>query len=173
MSSVSIAWGNRPRNCCSRHISPSTTSCIVLCVSGGKPRRVACSRAHCSAFSRELKVANIFLLIGPCSLPSSPHFSVYIATSVALRPFLLLSPRLRFFLGPWALRLARPRCRLQLQPSVLHLRRLQLQPSVLHLRGPRRLSSSSSVAVGMALQSHSMTRISPSPCGSGPELSQP
>src|SRR5271155_1176717 len=137
MSSVMTALGNSSRSCCSRHSSPSTTSCTTLSVSGPKPRRVACARAHCNAFLRELKLPKTFLLIGPCSWPSSPRLRVYITTSVALRPFLLLSPRLRFFLCPWALRQAFPRCRLQLQA-----------PLGLDLRGLRRLFSSASVAVG-------------------------
>src|SRR5512142_1480548 len=62
--------------------------------SGGKPRRVACVRAHSSADVREPNVPNTFLWTGPCSRPSSPRRSVYITTSVALRPFLLLSPLL-------------------------------------------------------------------------------
>ncbi len=43
MSSVRIAPRNSRRRRCSRHVSPSTTTCTVLAVPGGKPRRVACA----------------------------------------------------------------------------------------------------------------------------------
>ena len=78
---------------------------------GGNPRRVACARAHSSADFREPNVPNTFLLIGPCRRPSAPRRNVYITTSVALRPFLLLSPFFRRFFRPRRSRLARPRCR--------------------------------------------------------------
>ena len=42
----------------------------------------------------EPNVPNTFLLIGPCRRPSSPRRDVDITTSVAPRPFLLLSPLL-------------------------------------------------------------------------------
>src|SRR5665213_3207283 len=149
MSNVRIALGNSSRIFCSRQTSPSRMICIVLVVSAGKPRRVACSRAHCKATRRELNVPKTFLLIGPCNRPSSPRLRVYMAISVALRPFLLLSPTFRFFLLPQDLRRQRPRC-------LWHLQALGLL-----LRCPRRLASSSSVAVGIALPSHSMTSTSP------------
>src|SRR3954463_445879 len=95
MSNVRIAPRNNRRQRCSRHSSPSKTTCTVLSVPGGKPRRVACSRAQFRAARRVPKVPYTFLLQGPCNRPSAPRRKVYITTSVALRPFLLLSPFLR------------------------------------------------------------------------------
>jgi hypothetical protein len=111
MSSVTIALGNSLRKRLARHFSPSTTIWICLSVSGPKPRRVASARAQASIVLRDAKLPQTRLLIGPCSLPSAPRRSVYMATSVALRPFLLLSPFLRRFFDPRVWRALRPRCR--------------------------------------------------------------
>ena len=78
---------------------------------GGEPARVACVRAHRIADFRAPNVPNTFLLIGPWSRPSSPRRKVYITTSVALRPFLLLSPFFRRTFRPRRSRFFRPRCR--------------------------------------------------------------
>src|SRR5512142_2510987 len=64
-----------------------------------------------AAARREPNVPNTFLLIGPCSRPSSPRRNVDITTRVALRPFLLLSPFFRRCFRPRRPRFARPRCR--------------------------------------------------------------
>src|SRR5262249_28230243 len=84
-------------------------------VPGGNPRWVACSRARRSADFRAPNVPKTFLFTGPCSRPSSPRRRVYITTRVAPRPFLLLSPFFRLGFRPRPCRLARPRCRGNLQ----------------------------------------------------------
>src|SRR5437762_5061684 len=131
-----MALGNNGCRLSFKPLAPSRTNCTVLVVSGPKPRLVASARAHKAAALRPANDAHTFLLIGPCSLPSSPRRSVYITTSMTSLPFLLLSPFLRRFFGPRACRLALPRCRWQPQAQPCGCR-----------RGPRRLDSSAAVAV--------------------------
>src|ERR1700679_305916 len=133
--------------------APSDTTCTVLVVSGPKPRFVASARAQAAAARLPANVAYNFLLSGPCSLPSSPRRSVYITTTMTSLPFLLLSPFLRRFLLPRARLFALPRWRWQ--PHGQSFR-------CFGLRLPRRLASSSAVAVGGHLPSTSMTNTSPS-----------
>src|SRR5438046_9943459 len=97
-----MALGNNASRSLFKLSSPPSTTCTVLVVFGPKPRLVASARAHKAAVLRPANVAQIFLLIGPCSLPSSPRFKVYITTTVTSLPFLLLSPFFRRFLLPQA-----------------------------------------------------------------------
>src|SRR5271157_1844193 len=90
-----IALGNKGSSFSFNPLAPSTTIWTVLVVSGPKPRLVASSRAHATAAFRPPNVAQVFLLIGPCSLPSGPRRSVYITTTITSLPFLLLSPFFR------------------------------------------------------------------------------
>src|SRR5262245_25448104 len=93
--------------------------------------------------------------------PFSSHafFRVYWATMVTALPFFDLSPFFRRRFGPRRARLALPRCRGESGRSFFS-------------RLPRRFSSSSSVAVGVAFQSIWVTSTSPSPSGAGAEANQ-
>src|SRR5437762_11011896 len=104
-----MALGNNGCRLSFKPLAPSRTICTVLVVSGPKPRLLASARAHCAAALRPANVAYNFLLIGPCSLPSSPRLSVYITTTLTSLPFLLLSPFFRRFLLPHACRFTLPR----------------------------------------------------------------
>src|SRR5262245_23445587 len=84
---------------------------------------------------------------------------VYWVTMVAAFPFFDLSPFFRRRFGPRRARLALPRCRAESGRSFFS-------------RFPRRFSSSSSVAVGVAFQSTWVTSTSPSPSGAGAEENQ-
>src|SRR5271155_3316083 len=105
-------------------LAPSTTIWIVWVVSGPKPRLVASCRAHAAAAFRPPNVAQIFLLIGPCSSPSGLRRSVYITTTITSLPFLLLSPFFRRFFRPRFFLLALPRCRWHPQEPPLECSRL-------------------------------------------------
>src|SRR5271169_5671882 len=149
-----IALGNKGFSFSFNPLAPSTTIWTVLVVSGPKPRLVASSRAHATAAFRPPNVAQVFLLIGPCSLPSGPRQSVYITTTITSLPFLLLSPFFRRFFLPRLFLFAWPRCRWHLQEQPLGCARF-----------PRRFLNSCSVAVGGHLPSSSITNTLPSSGG--------